>query len=228
SDLQGKSVNIDTELASATIRDTSVLKKITGRQPTRIQRKNQMACDVRLYAKLYFSANKIPVAYDESDAFFRRKIILSFPNKFEGNTDDPDLLKKLTTEEELSGIFNVMMVALRRLTHRNRIFIKEKTIEQRRERYSIAASLVEAFLEDAVADDSVESDIVTKETVYQAYRLFCNNHNLAILSKESLGKILKKKFQEGRESSGKRETLWKGIRFTEEYAIESLQQTLEV
>ena len=137
SDLEGKSVNIDTELASTRIRDTSVLKKLTGRQPTRIQRKNQRACDVRLYAKLYFSANKIPVAYDESDAFFRRKVILSFPNKFEGNTDDPDLLKKLTTAEELSGIFNVMMIALRRLMDRNRVFIKENTIEQRRERYVI-------------------------------------------------------------------------------------------
>jgi putative DNA primase/helicase len=228
SELEGKSVNIDTELASTRIRDTSVLKKLTGRQPTRIQRKNQRASDVRLYAKLYFSANKIPGAYDESDAFFRRKVILSFPNKFEGNKDDPDLLKKLTTEEELSGVFNVMMIALRCLMNRNRLFIKEKTIEQRRERYAIAANPVEAFLEDAVADDSVESDVVTKDTFYQAYRRFCTNHNLAILSKESLGKILKKKFEEGRESSGKRETLWKGIKLAEKYAIESLQQTLGV
>jgi phage/plasmid-associated DNA primase len=80
SDLEGKFVNIDTELTSTTIRDTSVLKKLTGWQPTRIQRKNQKAYDARISAKLYFSANKIPVAYDESDAFFRRKVILSFPN----------------------------------------------------------------------------------------------------------------------------------------------------
>ena len=39
SDLEGKSVNIDTELTNTTIRDTSVLKKLTGRQPTRIQKK---------------------------------------------------------------------------------------------------------------------------------------------------------------------------------------------
>lgn len=46
--------------------------------------------------------------------------------------------------------------------NRNRIFIKEKTIKQRRERYDIAANPVEAFLEDAVADDSVECDVVTR------------------------------------------------------------------
>jgi putative DNA primase/helicase len=230
SDLEGKSVNIDTELTSTTIRDTSILKKITGRQPIRIQRKNEKAYDTLIHAKPFFSANKVPVAYDESDAFFRRNVIITFPNKFEGNSDDPDLIKKLTTEEERSGIFNVLMVALQRLLNQNRIYINEKTIEQRRERHAIAADPVKAFVEDAVAEDSVESDTVVKETLYQAYRQFCKKHNLAILSKESLGKILKQKYQEGRESSGKRgkrETVWKGIKLKEGY-IDVRQETLNV
>jgi Family of unknown function (DUF5906)/D5 N terminal like len=66
SDLEGKCVNIDTELSSTTIGDTSVLKKITGRQPIRIERKNERAYDTIIHAKLFFSANKIPVANDES------------------------------------------------------------------------------------------------------------------------------------------------------------------
>ena len=107
----------ETELANTTIRDTSVLKKLTGRQPTRIQRKNQRAYDVRLYAKLWFNANRIPATCDESDAFFRRKVIISFPNRFEGKKDDPDIVKKLTTDEELSGIFNVLMIALRTMVY---------------------------------------------------------------------------------------------------------------
>jgi len=57
-----------------------------------------------------------PLHMDESDALFQRKIILRFPNEFEGNRDDPDLLKKLTTEEEVSGVFNIMMIALRGLS----------------------------------------------------------------------------------------------------------------
>ena len=46
---------------------------------------------------------------DNSDARYRREIPLSFPNQFEGTKDDPDLLKKLSTEEELSGIFNIIV-----------------------------------------------------------------------------------------------------------------------
>ena len=95
SDLENKYINIDTELSSATIHDTAVLKKLTGKQPIRIERKNQRAYDTTLYAKLFFSANKIPETEDVSDAYFRREIIISFPNRFEdGRGADPNLLKK--------------------------------------------------------------------------------------------------------------------------------------
>jgi putative DNA primase/helicase len=60
SDLENKYVNIDTELPSTTIHDSTILKKVTGRQPIRVERKNQNAYDVTLYLKLFFSANKIP------------------------------------------------------------------------------------------------------------------------------------------------------------------------
>lgn len=128
----------------------------------------------------------------------------------------------------MSGIFNALMIALRRLLKRNRIFTKEKTIEERRERYTLAANPVEAFLEDAVADDSVESDVVVKELLYQAYLHFCKEHKLAILSKESLGKVLKNRFQEGRESSRERRTLWRGIKLAAKYNIAVSQWTLDV
>jgi P4 family phage/plasmid primase-like protien len=133
SDLESKCMNIDTELSSAIIRDTAVLKRLTGRQPVRIERKNQQAYDARIYAKFIFSTNKIPDTEDESDAYFRRDFILSFPNRFEdGRGADPILLKKMTTEEELSGILNVLILALRRLLRNGGVFIREKTIEERR------------------------------------------------------------------------------------------------
>jgi putative DNA primase/helicase len=108
SDLENKFINIDTELSSAPIRDTAILKKLTGQQPIRIQRKNQRAYDTRLYVKLIFTGNKIPETDDDTDAYFRREIIISFPNRFDGKDADPNVLTKLTTEEELSGMFNVL------------------------------------------------------------------------------------------------------------------------
>ena len=72
------------------------------------------------------------------------------------------------------------------------------------------------------------------ETLYHAYKLFAKENKLPIISKESyrFGKILKNKFgfQEGRESSGRRRTFWKGIKLAEKYhrLIESEQHVLTV
>jgi P4 family phage/plasmid primase-like protien len=231
SDLEGKNVNIDTELSSVTIRDTAVIKKLTGRHPMRINRKNKDAYDVLLHAKLIFSANKIPESHDASEAYFRRNVIISFPNKFEEGSSDPDLQGKLTTDEELSGIFNALIIALRRLLKKNRgIFVYEKTINERRERYELALDPIGSFIKEAVAEDSTVSDWVSKDVFYQAYKRFCREKNLAIQPKENFGKILKKqsRYQDGREASGARRTMWKGVKLTGIYILEDEQQMLAV
>ena len=77
-DLENKDVNIDSELPYSTIKETSILKKLTSgsKQPIRIERKNQRAYDTGLYAKLFFNANRIPESMDMSDAYNRRMIII--------------------------------------------------------------------------------------------------------------------------------------------------------
>lgn len=150
SDLENKYINIDTEISSRTIRDTAILKKLTGRQPIRIQRKNQRAYDTKLFATLISSANKIPETEDESDAFFRRDLIISFPNRFDGKDDDPNLLKKLTSDEELSGIFNILVKVLRCVLERG-IYQEVKTIEDRRRKHELAVNPISFFLYEVIS-----------------------------------------------------------------------------
>lgn len=67
-----------------------------------------------------------------------------------------------------------------------------------------------------------------KDDLYRAYARFCKEKRLAIESKENFGKILKKQFryQDGREASGMRRTMWKGIKLTGVYNLEDEQQML--
>ena len=61
-----------------------------------------------LYAKQIFNANELPTTSDNSDAHYRREIIITFPRQFQGKNEDPNLLNKImTNEEEMSGIFNL-------------------------------------------------------------------------------------------------------------------------
>lgn len=233
-DLENKDVNIDTELSTHTITDISSLKKLTGRQPLRIERKNKDAYDVLLHAKLFFSANKIPTIIDESDARFRREIYLPFPNQFEdGKNADQWLLEKLTTDEELSGIFNILMIALRRIQKNDRIYLNQKSIQERREKHELLKDPIAAFIKVAVAKDSVSSDYVTKDDFYNVYVKYCKFYNLPFESKVGLGKILSKpshNFVEGKETkndkNGKRNTIWKGIKLSKWMNFDSKQEIL--
>ena len=233
-DLENKDVNIDTELLNGVITDISTLKKLTGKQPIRIERKNRDAYDVLLHPKLVFSANQIPSIDDDSDARFRRERLLSFPYQFEeGINADPNLLEKLTTEDELSGIFNILMKALRSIQKNNRIYVKQRTIRERREKHELIIDPIGAFLDTAIAEDSIESDYVTKDDLHNAYVKYCKLHNLPYLSKESLGKILKKpphNFNGDRETKkgkdGKRNTFWIGIKLIEGINTDPQQDVL--
>jgi putative DNA primase/helicase len=218
-DLENKDVNIDTELSTEIITDISTLKKLTGKQPIRIERKNKDAYDVLLHAKLFFSANKTPLIQDDSDARFRREIYLTFPYQFEeGKNADPRLLEKLSTEDELSGIFNSIMVALRRIQKNDKIYLNQKSIQERRERHELIKDPIFSFTKVAVVEEHIPSNYVTKDVLYNAYLIFAKFHNLPFKSKEEFGKILKKQpynFEDGRESktgkNGKRNNIWKGI-----------------
>jgi P4 family phage/plasmid primase-like protien len=231
-DLENKDVNVDTELSNNT-KDISILKKLTGRQPLRIQRKGQQAYDVLLWAKLIFNANQLPSISDQSDARYRREIIIPFPRQFQGKDEDPNLLKKLTIEEELSGIFNIITKCLRTIDAKGKIYVNSKSINERREKAELIHDPLKSFIDKAIAKDSVDSDYETKDDFYLAYTRYCKFHKLPIQQKETLGSILNKKpygWKDGRKmTDGIRKTIWKGVRLKQRWKSDDifLQQTLD-
>jgi P4 family phage/plasmid primase-like protien len=239
-DLVGKACNLDAELSSGIIEDTAILKKITGRQRIRVEQKNQKAFDAAIYAKEWLNCNSLPQisANDQNDAYYRRNVVVGFPNRFEDVENpsegirklDPDLISKLTTSEELSALFNLLMFALRGILKKRKISINEKTIQERREKYEIAANPIEVFMKVAVEEDSKEGDLTRKDTAFLAYHRFCDNYKISKMSNTMFGKHMKKHFEEGRTTiEGKTVRFWKGVRLTEEYLRRLLpeQVTLE-
>ena len=226
-DLLGKNCNLDAELSSGKIEDTAILKKITGRQLFRVEQKNQKAFDAKIYAKMWLSANTVPSSADQTDAWFRRNVIIAFPNKFDINEDlergirklDPNLIYKLTTPEELSGIFNVMMMALKRIIKNKAISIPQKSIEQRRIRYEMAADPIGGFLEEAIDEDSDEDDRTTKDVMYAAYLEFCKMYELNGGTKDAFSKLMKKHHKEDKSIRYEKKVyrVWIGMKLTEQY-----------
>jgi putative DNA primase/helicase len=236
-ELEGKNVNIDMKMSKATINDMGVLKELTGQQPVRIEPKHLPAYSTRLWAKLFFSTNEMPEMMDFSDGHYRREVVISFPYQFEevgteqekaeiiaamraGSSNrriaDPTLKDVLTTPEELSGIFNALMIPLRNRIMKNKpVYMDAKTIEDRRHKHELISDPIRAFFDDAIEPDG--EGIIRKERLYEAYRKFCRFQRLPIESYDQFCKLVKKKFLphelgEGRDSSKDRKTIWKGIK----------------
>lgn len=102
SNLFGKLMNSCADISTAPLNAVDVLKKCTGDDEIIFERKGMDANrSFRSYAKLLFSANKIPLNLDEkSNAFYRRLLILEMnvkPAKIDLRLDE-----KLQSEVQFS------------------------------------------------------------------------------------------------------------------------------
>jgi putative DNA primase/helicase len=211
-DLVGKNVNVDTELSSSTINDMSILKKLTGNQPIRVQKKGQHAFEATLWAKQIFNANQLPVTSDHTDAHYRREIILSFPHQFKEENDDEDdddnnnndnkedkssnikiadihMLKKLTTKKELSGIFNLVAKSMRAIDRNKKIQINSKSFDDRRAKAELTRDPIGAFV-DICRIEPTSKSFVDKDTLYKYFQDLCGVRKIHVPSYGEFSEIL--------------------------------------
>jgi putative DNA primase/helicase len=147
--LFGKLLNTASELSDQAVNQTGLFKQLTGEDRIDANKKFKDSYQFTNYAKLLFSANKLPKTNDESYAYYRRWILISFPNTFDGKNCDPYILEKLATPEELSGFFNWSIEGLKRLLA-NGDFSYSKTVDEVMEQYKTMSDPVYAFCTEYV------------------------------------------------------------------------------
>ena len=108
-----------------------------------IEEKYQKPQQMVNYFKQLFSANVLPKPLNETCGFFSRLIMVDFPNRFEG---DKDLLQKLYTPEELSGLLNLAIKGLQRVL-KNRGFSYSKSVKQVAAYYRLKSNPAAAVLD---------------------------------------------------------------------------------
>jgi putative DNA primase/helicase len=144
-----KMANIDADLSSDELKQTGMLKKLTGNDSIPAEYKFRPAFHFKNYAKLIFSANKIPITPDESDAFFSRLLIINFPNQYLGDKANPYLIEELTTEEEMSALLSLVLKRLPRVL-KNGISSKDSTIEDNYVKYMQSSDPIRLFAEMSI------------------------------------------------------------------------------
>jgi putative DNA primase/helicase len=135
------------------------------------------------FAKLAYACNTIPKTSEDTDAFWRRWMLITFPNKFEKETDNRNLLSELTTPEELSGVLNWMIEGLKRLRDNNWKFSYNKGAEEVRTEYIRKSSPIQAFVMDCTDPEPLIE--VAKRTLYNAFLDYARKHNLGLMQYET-------------------------------------------
>ena len=142
--LHGKLANIAPDISDKAVERTGIFKAIVGGDRINASVKFKDDFDFYPYIKLIFSANRLPKSEDDSYAYARRWILISFPNTFEGKNCDLNILDVLTTPEELSGLFNLAIIGLKRLLA-NDGFSYGKTVEEVMEQMKTLSDPIYAY-----------------------------------------------------------------------------------
>jgi len=213
--LYNKWANIYADLPNQGISDTSTFKTLTsGKDLISAEQKFKDKFNFVNRAKLIYSCNEIPKSSDSSDAYYKRWIIVIFPNKFEGKADNKNLKEELTTENELSGFFNKILESYYELM-KTKTFSYTPTTEDTKDLYDRLSNPIGGWVQERIELD-VEQ-YIPKDEAYDDFREYCKKHKIPIPDKISFCKRLIKEVTvtqyDKPSTDGKTIRCWRGIRF---------------
>lgn len=164
---------------------TSIIKKLTGGDLIGFEYKNKNPFDEKNYAKILIATNNLPTTTDKTEGFYRRWMIIDFPNRF---SEKKDILAEIP-EEEYSALALKCCIILKELLA-SRTFHNEGTVEHRMERYEAKSNFLDKFLKE-----NTEQDInghITVADFFKKFQAWCKEHRHRDMSEVSVGMGMKK------------------------------------
>ncbi|NOQ47615.1 MAG: hypothetical protein GQ576_00445 [Methanococcoides sp.] len=207
-ELYGKLVNVFPDLAEQNLYKNEAFKMLTGNEDTGMRARRIYGAPFKFKntARLIFSANKPPsVTTDDNYAYFRRWMIFEFKNTFSGEDADKDILNKITTEEELSGLFNLAVNNLKTLLQ-NEDYSYTKENAESEHMYRINSDPIAVFANECVV---FSEDDCTKSVMFNNYISWSQENKLEPKKENIFAKRFGKMYDAGRENTGERKTVWK-------------------
>lgn len=186
---------------------TELIKKISGNDWISSDVKNKDRARFKAYTQLIFDSNSMPIFEDTSYGFARRFTRVVMPYKFVDHPDAEDplqkkadrhLLEKLTTDQELSGILNLIIIRAKEIALDRRIHRKDDSFE----RYEEQSYSVSDFMEKFIQFDPMMRDLPSwQESSDYLFKKFEEYATLTIGAKTSRKKFSRVLGKENGESS---------------------------
>ena len=175
------------------ISKTSILKKLTGGDLIGFEYKNKNPFHDKNYAKIIISTNNLPTTTDKTIGFYRRWLILDFPNQF---SEQKNILEDIPEEEYESLALKSCFILKDLLDERK--FHNEGSVEDRMERYEAKSNFLQKFINEFTKEDI--NGFITKSEFNKRFWGWCKENRHRQMSETTIGLEMKKK---GIESSTK-------------------------
>ena len=214
-----KLINVSVETDPLFIKNTAIIKQLTGEDYLSAEEKFEKSFEFKNYAKLIIVTNKKLRTNDLSAGFGRRVKIINFEGKFlEGENADPFILNKIT-EAELEGFALICLETLKNLYKRGFVFTIQQDSEEVTALYDERTQRLDAFLKEKVIKDPT-SYIPTVE-FHEHFNKYLETEKISpislyrlIDSMESMGYVKKAKNIMS-ESGWTTKSVWDGLKWKE-------------
>lgn len=168
SSLIGKMANVFADIGDDYFKFSDIIKTLTGNDSITVDRKNQAYVTFKNYAKLSFSANKLPKFKDRSEGLSRRIILL--PMFKQVKKTKVNILERLLAPEEVEGTIVKAIAAFKGVLERKEFSITAD-MNEGKERWLEEMNNVKMFVNECC---EIKTDAKVKlEWLYPKYVDYC-------------------------------------------------------
>ena len=144
------------------LENTCLLKQLTGGDKIGFEMKGKQPFDEYSYAKIIIASNSLPTSQDTSDGFYRRWLIVDFPNQFPEGKD----ITKQIHDIEFNNLAKKITKLLPELINNGK-FTNQGDIQERKIKYIEASNPLSVFIEKCCIKDN--DAFVLSSELYTAY-----------------------------------------------------------
>jgi putative DNA primase/helicase len=174
-DFYGSLANIDDDLSGRKLgAGLGMFKKLVGGDRVRARQVYKAGFEYDAVGKHLYAANEVPEVNvpDDDEAFWRRWLLVEFPNYYPPNERDPALRDELTEPEALSGVLNWAIEGRRRLLEQGVFTGEDRLAHDKRLRWQSWGDAVDEFISECVEYDEDAPRLSTGEA-FERFKAWC-------------------------------------------------------
>lgn len=177
-DFYGALANIDDDLSARKLgAGLGMFKKLVGGDRVRARRLYEDGFEFDATGKHLYAANEVPQVDvdDEDEAFWRRWLLVEFPNHYPPSQRDPELREELSSPEQLSGVLNWAVDGWKRLLDQGHFTNENHHAYEKRERWQAWGDSMDTFISKCIERDK-DADNISTGDVHRVYSAWCREN----------------------------------------------------